>query len=224
MHAALSALVIHDIKNSLALLEIDLEQLNHHAGMPVEAAKAYQRCVELKRRLVSFLTLYKHDQGGLQANVRVVVLEEFLEDLLSTSLSVQMRDPHHPPIQVRIARERIAIAPSVKRKGSACLDEYLLDMALESALNNACRYARRCVDVWFEQTVDRVIFYVSDDGPGVTQNDALPQRSPHEHSSSTGLGLALCDAVAQAHGAGTVALTNAPQRGALFRLSLPLGV
>lgn len=221
MHTALSALVIHDIKNSLALLEIDLEQLNHHAGVPVEAAKAYQRCVELKRRLVSFLTLYKHEQGGLQANLRVVALTEFLEDLLATSLSVQMRDPHHPPLQVRIATERIAIAAAVKRKGSACLDEYLLDMALESALNNASRYAQQHVELWFEQESGRVTFYVADDGPGITQNDTLPQRGAQQHSSSTGLGLALCQAVAQAHGTGTVTLENAPGRGALFRLSLP---
>ena len=47
MDQAISTLVMHDIKNSLALLEADLEQLNHRADAPDEARKAYQRCIEL---------------------------------------------------------------------------------------------------------------------------------------------------------------------------------
>ena len=157
MNNALSALVIHDIKNALALLEIDLEQLNHKPDMPIEAYQAYQRCIELKSRLISFLTLYRHEQSSLKPNLQEVVLEEFLEDLLAASQSVLMNERKGHPITVRIATERISIAPEVRHKGSAHFDEYLLDMALESALNNALRYAKQKVEVWFEQTTWQVV-------------------------------------------------------------------
>lgn len=220
MHANLSALVVHDIKNSLALLEIDLEQLNHHPDVPPEGRKAYQRCMELKNRLINFLTLYKHDQGGLRPNLREVELTEFLEDMAGSSLSAAMSARHGRSIAVRVDRKKVGIAPDVKLKGSAWFDEYLVDMALESALNNAVRYAQSGVDIWFEQRADSVTFFVLDDGPGVTLVEEVEQRAPLDHASSTGLGLALCKAVAAAHGAGSVLLTNAPDRGALFMLEL----
>jgi signal transduction histidine kinase len=210
MQQALSTLVIHDIKNSLALLEADLEQLNHRPDMPPEARKAYQRCIELKQRLVSFLTLYKHDQFGLQPNLVEVDLNEFLQDTLDVSPSASGKHGH--AFELELDDARIRIAPGVKRRGSAQLDEYLTGMAIESALNNAVRYAAGMVRVWFEQEADKVTFFVQDDGPGLDH--------PSGNAPSTGVGLALCKAVVEAHGGGDVSLTDAPDGGALFRLAL----
>lgn len=220
MNPALSALVIHDIKNALALLEIDLEQLNHRPNMPSEAYQAYQRCIELKSRLINFLTLYRHEQSALRPNLHEVVVKEFLADLIAASQSVLMssRQGHH--VAVRIASERISIAPAVKRKGCAHFDEYLLDMALESALNNALRYAKQQVEIWFEQQPGKLCWYIADDGPGVTMAAERKQRSAAAPSANTGLGLALCQAVAEIHGGGTVSVQNAATQGALFRLAL----
>lgn len=218
MNQAISTLVMHDIKNSLALLEADLEQLNHRADAPDEARKAYQRCIELKSRLISFLTLYKHEHGRLKPNISDIELSEFLEDMIAGSPSVALGGKHGHHIEVSIAEDRIKIAPGVKHKGEAAFDEYLVDIALESALNNAIRYAASRVDVWFEQDAERLKFFVLDDGPGLTTADAASG-----DPDSTGLGLSLCNAVTEAHGGGSVSLADAPGGGALFTLELGLG-
>jgi len=210
MKQALSTLVIHDIKNSLALLEADLEQLNHHPNMPEEARKAYQRCSELKGRLVSFLTLYKHEQFGLKPNPVELDLNEFLQDTLDVSPSASGKHGH--AFALEVDESRIRIAPGLKHGGTAQLDEYLTGMAIESALNNAVRYAAGNVRVWFEQDAETVTFFVQDDGPGL--------HHPSGNAPSTGVGLALCKAVVEAHGGGDVSISDAPDGGALFRLAL----
>ena len=48
----------------------------------------------------------------------------------------------------------------------------------------------------------------------------LKQRSASDSTSNTGLGLALCKAVAEAHGGGAVSLQDGHTQGALFRLEL----
>jgi signal transduction histidine kinase len=222
MDKALSALVMHDIKNSLALLEADLEQLNHHPGLPEEAHKAYQRCFELKNRLISFLTLYKHEQGRLKPNITEVELAEFLEDMIAGSQSVTMSSKHGHAIEVNVDEDQIKIAPGVKHKGIAPLDAYLLDLALESALNNAIRYAAGKVNIWFEQDTDKLTFFVRDDGPGLTGAEVAAPKAASEKPSSTGLGLTLCNAVTEAHGGGKVNLANAPGGGALFTMEFNL--
>jgi signal transduction histidine kinase len=221
MQTHLSALVVHDIKNSLALLELELEQLNHHDGLPVEARKAYSRCVELKNRLMGFLTLYKQEHGGLKPCTREIDLREFLDDLLDTSQSVAMGGHKHGrSLQVVVAESRIDVAPDVALKGVGFFDEHLLDMALESALSNAVRYAHQRVELWFEQEAHALTFYVQDDGPGVSSEQGLLQRARSDNASSTGLGLALCQAVAEVHGAGVVSLINLAAGGTLFSIRL----
>ena len=222
MDQALSALVIHDLKNSLALLEADLEQLNHRADAPDEARKAYQRCIELKNRLISFLTLYKHEHAGLKPNISEIELAEFLEDMIDGSQSVMKGSKHGHAIEVGVDEARIKIAPGVRHKGVASFDEYLVDLALESALNNAVRYAAGKVAIWFEQGTERLTFFVLDDGPGLPSNESKQNHAPSEKPSSTGLGLSLCNAVTEAHGGGNVSLANVPGGGALFTMSLNL--
>ncbi len=209
MQNALSALVIHDIKNALALLEIELEQLNHHEGVPVEGQRAYRRCIELKVRLMGFLTLYKHDQSGLKPMIQEIDPLEFLEDLVEASQSVQMGKNHQGhPISVEVDLKKI------KQKAAGFFDENLVELALESALNNAVRYAHREVRVWFEQEGNALTFKVFDDGTGFATEPV--RRS----SSSTGLGLALCEAVASAHGDGKISIESLPGEGTLFAMTL----
>ena len=215
MDKTLSALVVHDLKNALALLEIDLEQLNHHPNLPPEARMAYQRCMELKNRLIGFLTVYKHDQSGLNPNPVEVELDEFIEDLVGNNLSaLQAKNRHGHPVTVLARRDQSSAGESF------FFDENLVELALEAALDNAIRYAHHRVEIGCELRGDALIFRVLDDGAGIGVEKELQGRNIADNSSSTGLGMALCEAVAGVHGSGCALLENAQGGGTLFSMEL----
>ncbi len=209
MKQVLSTLVIHDMKNSLALLEMDLERLNHRKNVPMEAKDAYLRCLELKSRLINFLTVYKSEQFELEPCMVEVDITDFLEELVDTGPSKIQAQKRH----ITLCLTEAKISSEVKYAGIGHFDAYLIGLALESALNNAVRFARHAVNIWFEQSQHSLNFLVSDDGHGIgTETQGAD-------SPSTGLGLELCRAVAKCHH-GQISLVNAHGGGALFNMKL----
>ena len=98
----------------------------------------------------------------------------------------------------------------------AFFDENLVCLALEAALQNATRFARKRIELSCRKQGSGVVFMVRDDGPGI---------GVQESKQSTGLGMYLCNAIADAHVKGDqhgeARLSNHPDGGALFELILP---
>lgn len=201
MDAQLAALVVHDLKNALGQLETQLlmvEQQPSSEGV----AGARRHCEQLRRDLVAFLTLYRGE--GLRASVE----DESPRSLLESLADAAQRSGH---------RLDIVLGPLAAAPPFWFFDPRLVRLALDAALNNACRYARE--RVWLDAEVqdDTLVFFIEDDGPGPAHS------KPGEWS--TGLGTELCRAVARAHrnGArgGSVELLPRPGGGARFELRLP---
>ena len=97
-------------------------------------------------------------------------------------------------------------------------DPRLVRLCLESALDNAMRFATSRVELGAQQQGEYLVFTVDDDGPG-------PLAEPTQAPTSTGLGLRLCTLVAQAHErdgrSGSARLLTRPSGGARFELRLP---
>lgn len=202
MDAKLAAIIVHDIKNALGILEGELRTLS--ADEP-RAHQAHAVCLALQEKLIGFLTLYKADSQGLRAQIEPLSPHDFLHALVREY--AQNRNGNGVPVTVNETG-----MPTI-----AFFDEHLVALALEAALQNASRFARTRIEVGTQKNPDGgVIFTVLDDGPGV---GAL------EKKQSTGLGMDLCSAIAAAHNKetqqGTASLVNAPQGGALFELRLP---
>ena len=93
---------------------------------------------------------------------------------------------------------------------------------LENVFSNCLRYAKK--NVWFNCYTenDKVIFEISDDGPGISDEvmshlfDRFAKGSDGKH----GIGLALVKAIATEHG-GKVTAGNKEEGGAIFRIKLP---
>ena len=121
----------------------------------------------------------------------------------------QLRDDSSQPgLAVQLARHDV---------------EQLLDVALDNAL----RYAGTgtTVTVSTVHSGDTVDLVVSDDGPGLPDEDLSRAAARfwrgRDDSVGTGLGLAIAAEVAAGHG-GTVGVEKAPEGGLLVRFRLPV--
>jgi signal transduction histidine kinase len=207
MDAQLAALVVHDLKNALGHLESQLLLVEQQPSRDA-ASMARRTCEQLRRDLVAFLTLYRGQ--GLTATVEDESPRALLESLQRNVPQVAAAQPSTAAIQIKLGA--LKAAPPFWY-----FDPRLTRLALDAALNNACRYAQSLVTLDAAVVDGELVFSIEDDGPG------LQATAPGEWS--TGLGTELCRAVARAHRnggrLGQVHLQDRAEGGARFELRLP---
>ncbi|MCV2364180.1 sensor histidine kinase [Paucibacter sp. DJ1R-11] len=180
MNRELLAMLVHDLKNQLGVLEAELSLLALDPA-PEPAHRAHQRCAQLRQRLVAYLTLYAAPERHMNAHVSDESPRDFLQQLLHM-------DSRPDGAPLRLSGE--ASAPAFWY-----FDPRLVLLALEAALHNAWRFARSDVLLDVKVRNGFLVFAVEDDGLGLDAKDPSAR-------SSTGLGMELCAAVARAHNLG----------------------
>ena len=127
-----------------------------------------------------------------------------------------------------VARSRDTDSVSVEVTGSAEVrgDEDAIERAVLNLVENAAHHANRHVDITVSSDDDNAVVAVRDDGPGfppeiLRQAAGRFVRGPGAERGA-GLGLAIVDAIAAAHGGGLV-IQNQPDGGAEVQLRLPPG-
>ena len=205
MNDVLVATVVHDLKNALASLTSSTGDIAERAigsGLESDTCRLHAATVALSQRLVGFLTLYRAGKLGLSAQLRDHAPHDFLRELAEGLLF---------PSEAVVVK----IADCENCAPFWFFDDYLARLALEAAVHNARRFARSEIVLGCAVRNGFLVFSVADDGPGLN-TDA---------ERSTGLGTALCRAIAQAHTngarAGKLVLQNRREGGALFELWLP---
>lgn len=208
MASAPFTLIAHDLKNALGSLEGELENLVD-APSTENAKSAYAHCVDLRRQLIQFLTVYGSGDA-LRAHCEDESPQEMLELVQNIGEARYLSQPSAPQVLIQHG----AATPAYW-----FFDQHLVQMALDAALHNASRFAREKITLSVTEAQTYLIFAIDDDGPGL---DA-PQEA--QSGRSTGLGTKLCQAVAQAHRSGErqgrVELLNRPDGGTRFELWLP---
>lgn len=201
MDAQLASIIVHDLKNSLGLLESRLLRMTDGPDGQ-EARHAHEACVAMRERLIGFLTLYRAQAQGLAPHADAVPIEDFIAALARRAAAA------YPRIRITTTLEN---APAV-----GFFDEHLVDLALDAAVHNASRFAKGIVQLGCAAGADGLVFSVTDDGSGL---------SGEPGSATTGMGMALCAVIAAAHTAGgragRVSLCNGTPGGARFELTLP---
>jgi two-component system sensor histidine kinase KdpD len=144
---------------------------------------------------------------------------ESMEEIIGAVLArVRQRDPQRR-IKSRVPRD----LPLVK------VDPVLIAQLLTNLLDNALKYSDDAVDLSVQLDEGCVTTTVKDRGPGIAPADHERLFEPfvrgrHERESGhrgAGLGLAVCRAIAQAHG-GTPAVGPRSGGGSSFCLALPV--
>jgi signal transduction histidine kinase len=205
--SAALALIAHDLKNALGDLETQLSQLIDDPA-PVMAQRAHLHCTDLRRQFVQFLTLYSAGQEGLRVLCEDESPSELLQALLRQwTLKLQLGDH---PISIHI---RPSSPPPFWY-----FDRRLVQLALDSAIHNATRFANSQVWIGVQEQDGQLCWTVDDDGAGLGAEDPGQE-------SATGLGHALAEAVALAHRhadrRGSATLGTGPAGGVRFTLQLP---
>lgn len=106
------------------------------------------------------------------------------------------------------------------------VDPVLMAQLLGNLLDNALQYSTDAIDLVVSTADQSLLVSVKDRGPGVPvdQQSAIFEpysRNDHSGQRGAGLGLAVCRAIAHAHG-GTLTLHRRSAGGSSFTLSLPI--
>jgi len=171
----------------------------------------------LNELVENILNMTRFEEGKIKLNIGQEAAEEIIAEAIS---HVKKRAPEYK-IHARMPDEIILLQ----------VDGVLIRQVLVNLLSNAVNYSpeRSEVTVSVCRKKDRVVFKVSDNGPGISQDD-LPhifQRFYSRHDNSrgprrgTGLGLSLCKSIVEAH-SGEIFVRNIEPHGTMVCFYIPL--
>ena len=173
------------------------------------------RQVEHLRRLVSdLLDVARSIHGKLHLDPQVV-------SLLDTAANVAATYPG-------AMRREVAVEVS-GAQGWVCADPTRLRQIIENLVDNAHKYGARNIGLEVTERGDTVELKVADDGDGIAA-ELLPTlfepfvqgKQPLDRSAGgLGLGLALVQRLAVAHGGTLQAMSGGPGKGSTFTVRLP---
>jgi len=214
---AKSAEVAHELRNALSVLETSLHLVR----------RALKNTPDVEGRVDGHLGRMAQQIHAGQAIVREVLdeardqgVERTHVDLRTLVMEVVagIPRPDDVELQVDVVPKRVSVDARQMRQ----LVLNLVRNAIE-ALDSLPQDEERLVRVRSE-VVDEVLHLsVDDSGPGIDASivPRLFQAFASGKSGGTGLGLAVCRRIAQAHG-GDIAARNLKPRGTSFEVTLPL--
>lgn len=214
--AALLRSVSHDLRTPLATIRAVASDLRDgvaydDATRTELLATVCDEAERLDRIVANLLSMSRIEAGAFEPDRQAVDVDELVRDRVR-----RMKDLFR---KVRVQVELPADLPLVDG------DYSQLDQVFTNLLENAARHAPpgSFVRVAGRRRGGSVEVRVSDEGIGVPDWERTKVFEPFrrgEGSGSSGVGLAICKAVVEAHG-GTISVDRTPGGGATFVVSLP---
>jgi signal transduction histidine kinase len=214
----------HELKTPLAVLRADVERAMSEATVPNERLVALEEALQETTRMAdlveSLLTLARADEGRFDIHREPVALKPLVQDIYETAV---------------ILGEGAGVAVNFPFTADVTVmgDPTRLRQLFLNLVTNAIKYtpAGGKVELGLGLHPDNVTFAVRDTGIGIAAADvphiferfwrADRARSRMSERGGFGLGLAICQWIAQAHG-GTLTASSRLGRGSLFTVTLPL--
>jgi signal transduction histidine kinase len=214
----------HELKTPLTVLRADIERAMQSPNVAEDQLPALEEALAETARMAdlveSLLTLARADEGRFDLHRENVMLEPIVREVVETAMILGEASG------VRVALER---ADPVHVEGDAVrLRQLFLNL-----VTNAVKYTPRDgqVTMALEDRGDHVAFVVEDTGVGIAAAD-LPfifdrfwradrVRSRSGERGGAGLGLAIAQWIAHAHG-GFISVGSRLGRGSTFTVQLPM--
>jgi signal transduction histidine kinase len=208
---------LHDAKNMVCALQMGLEWLrqNQRDDECIAAVdEMAETCASLSRLLHEALQTTRSGNTELSLQRRSEPIADLVESVARK-------------VRSRAARSGVIVVVECHDRPIAHLDEALLTRVLENLTDNALRVS----PIGSQLTLrcgtfgENAVITVTDQGPGVDssrQDEIFELYSHDEKAGGTGIGLAFCRQVVDAHG-GCLTVDSLPGEGASFVISLPLG-
>lgn len=213
--AALLRSVSHDLRTPLATIRAVVSDLlggaRYDARTQADLLTLVAYEVERLDRLVAnLLNLSRIEAGALQPDRQAVAMDELLAH------TIKRLDRVLDDRQVQVDVGQLPLVDG---------DYTQLEQVATNLLENAARHAPggSTIRISGRDVGDRVEMWVDDEGPGIVPVDReriFEAFRRGDGSSSSGIGLAICKAIVEAHG-GHITVGAAPGGGARFTFSLP---
>ncbi len=214
---ALLRSVSHDLRTPLASIRALTSDLRAGVTYDDETRDELLEVVNdeaerLDRLVANLLSLSRIEAGALQPERQAVSLEELVGDVVRRLARV---------LQDVTVKDAIpATVPLVDA------DYSQLDQVLTNLLENAARHSPPggTIEIGAATAGEQVDVWVRDEGAGIDEDHRSELFEPFQRgpgSQSSGIGLAICRAVVEAHG-GHIDVANEPGGGARFHFTLPV--
>jgi K+-sensing histidine kinase KdpD len=213
--SALLRSVSHDLRTPLATIRAVASDLLGDASYD-EATRAElltlvaDESERLDRLVANLLSLSRIEAGALRPDRQAVAVEELVAH------AVRRLDRLIPRRRVQLDLAHLPLVDG---------DYTQLDQVVTNLLENAARHAPpgSTIRVGGRELGDVVEIWVDDEGPGIARFEReriFEAFRRGDGSASSGIGLAICKAIVEAHG-GTITAKVAPIGGARFLFTVP---
>jgi signal transduction histidine kinase len=214
----LTNMVVHDLRNPLQVISFSLVLLERLLPAPTPPLQRIRTQVVRLQQLIDDLLLVAKSETG-------VLVAHRGEGDAKSLIDVVLED-------CRPAAEtaEIALSAEVDAQRPLDVDSALLRRCLENLVLNAIKFSPRHtkVSIVLLQSEEGVQIDVADEGAGVPESnrESVFERfvtggTKDRRTTQTGLGLALCRMVAEAHG-GTITVLPRDGTGSVFRMWIPM--
>lgn len=214
----------HELKTPLAVLRADVERAMTESSSQNERMIALEEALQEVRRMSdlveSLLTLARADEGRFDIHREPVELQPLVQEVYETALI--LGEAQGVTVNLPFTADAVVMA-----------DRTRLRQLFLNLVTNAIKYtpAGGKVELGVGRHPDNVTFAVRDTGIGISAADfphiferfwrADRVRSRMSERGGFGLGLAISQWIAQAHG-GTLTASSRLGRGSLFTVTLPI--